>query len=53
MFEWFADLSPLARYGAALLFLGAGGVAYVCGWWVPWLWAVGGTLLLAAMLVKD
>lgn len=53
MFEWFADLSPLARYGAALLFLGGGGIGLLCGYFIPWFWAVGVVLFFAAMLVND
>jgi len=44
MFEWFADLSPIAKYGAAFLFL--------AGLFWPWGWAVGGVLLVFALFAK-
>ena len=53
MFEWFAELSPIAKYGLAFLFLGISTVAYFCGYFWPWGWAVGGVLLLAAIWIGD
>lgn len=53
MFEWFTDLGILGRLGVAGLFLAAAGIAWLSGWYVPWLWAVGGVLLLFALFVSD
>lgn len=53
MFERFADLGPVGRYGLAFFFLGLGTVAWVCGYFWPWAWAVGAALLLFAMLLKN
>ncbi len=53
MFDWFTDLGILGRLGVAGLFLAAGGIAWLSGWYVPWLWAVGGVLLLVALFVSD
>jgi hypothetical protein len=51
VFEWFADLSPILKFGAAFLFLGIGVVTWFCGYFVPWVWAVGIVLLMAAILI--
>ena len=51
LFEWFADLSPILRYGAAFGFLAAGGIAFLAGYFVPWLWGIGIVLLFASMLM--
>lgn len=53
MFDWWTDLPKPARYGAALVFLAVGGVFLLGGYFVPWPWAVGGVLLVAAMVVDD
>jgi len=53
MFEWFTDLGLLGRLGVAGFFIALAGIAYLAGLYVPWLWAVGGVLFLAALFLPD
>jgi hypothetical protein len=45
LLEWFIELSPILRYGAALLFLAISTVLFFAGILWPWGWAVGVGLL--------
>lgn len=53
MFEWWADLSPLVRYGVACLFLGVSTAFYFSGVFWPWGWAVGVALFVVNMFLSD
>jgi hypothetical protein len=46
MFEWWADLPPLVRYGVSLGLILVSTVLWFCGWFWPWGWGVGAILLL-------
>lgn len=48
MFQWWAGLPPLLRYGVAVFFLLVSTVLWFCGRFWPWGWAVGVVLLLFA-----
>ena len=53
MFEWYADMSKGGRIGIAAFVLAISGIAYLCGYFWPWGWAVGVVLLVAAFLIND
>jgi len=48
LFEWWGELSPWIRYGAALFFLLLSTGLWFAGWFWPYGWAVGAILLLFA-----
>lgn len=52
-FEWWVGLSPWVRYGVSLFFLAISTVIWLCGYFWPWGWAVGGALLFASFLIDE
>lgn len=46
MFEWWYDINHWARKGIAVGILLLTTIIFLCGWFWPWGWAVGGVLLL-------
>src|SRR5262249_31049002 len=48
LFDWYADLSPWLRFGAALFFIAISTALFFAGRFWPWGWAVGGVLLIFA-----
>ncbi|OAI41050.1 hypothetical protein AYO40_03970 [Planctomycetaceae bacterium SCGC AG-212-D15] len=46
MFEWWAGLPPLIRFGVSIFFLLVSTGLWAAGYFWPWGWAVGGVLLL-------
>jgi hypothetical protein len=47
-YEWWAGLSPLLRYGVAVLVLVLGAIVWYCDWGGPYF---GGTLMAASVLL--
>ncbi len=48
IFEWYASLSPVFRFGVALLFIAISTVLWFTGTFWPWGWGAGIVLLCFA-----
>jgi hypothetical protein len=51
LLEWFIELSPILRYGAAFLFLAISTALFFAGILWPWGWAVGVGLLILNIIL--
>ena len=51
MFEWYTDLSMLAKIAISLFILGIAYGVYLAGFFWPWAWGMGGVLFVAAFVI--